>query len=44
MIPDEKLRKSYQKAIDESQATFWRPAEIWKGWDDALVNSGILQA
>jgi hypothetical protein len=33
-----------QKAIEESQETFWLPVEIWKAWDDALVNSGILQA
>jgi hypothetical protein len=44
MIPDGKLRNSYQKAIDESRAIFWRPDEIWKAWDGALVNSSILQA
>jgi hypothetical protein len=43
MIPEGKLRKSYQKAIDDSQASFWRPGKIWEAWPAALVNSGVVQ-
>jgi hypothetical protein len=43
MLPDGKLRKSYQKALDAAHASFWRPDKIWETWPDALLNSGIVQ-
>jgi hypothetical protein len=43
MLPEGKLRESYQKSLDAAQTTFWRPNRIWEAWPDALLNSGIVQ-
>jgi hypothetical protein len=43
MLPDGKLRNSYQKSLDAAHASFWRPGKIWEAWPDALHNSGVVQ-
>jgi hypothetical protein len=43
MLPDGKLRNSYQKSLDAAHASFWRPGKIWEAWPDALLNSGVVQ-
>jgi hypothetical protein len=43
MLPDGKLRKSYQKSLDAAHASFWRPGKIWEAWPEALLNSGVVQ-
>jgi hypothetical protein len=43
MLPDGQLRKSYRKALDAAHASFWRPDKIWEAWEDAMLNSGLLQ-
>jgi len=43
MLPDGKLRNSYQKSLDAAHASFWRPGKIWQAWPDALLNSGVVQ-
>ena len=42
MLPDGKLRKSYQNALDAAHASFWRPGKIWESWPDALTNSELI--
>jgi hypothetical protein len=44
MLPDGKLRKSYQKALDGAHASFWRPGKIWESWPNAISDSGLLPA
>ena len=41
LLPDGKLRKSYQKALDTAHVSFWRPDKIWEAWPDALSGSGL---
>jgi hypothetical protein len=43
MLPDGKLRKTYQKSLDAAHASFWRPGKIWEAWPDAMLNSGVVQ-
>jgi hypothetical protein len=44
ILPDGKLRKSYQKALDAAHASFWRPDKIWETWPNAISDSGLLPA
>jgi hypothetical protein len=41
ILPDGKLRKSYQKALDAAHASFWRPDKVWEAWP--IAGSGYLQ-
>jgi hypothetical protein len=43
MLPEGKLRNSYQKSLDAAHASFWRPGKIWEAWPVALLNSGVVQ-
>jgi hypothetical protein len=42
LLPEGKLRKTYQQAVDAGHASFWRPDKIWEAWPDALLNSGVV--
>ncbi|TPQ31525.1 hypothetical protein C2U70_23795 [Bradyrhizobium guangdongense] len=42
MLPDDKIRKSYENALQASHKAFWRPEMIWKSWPRALSASGLL--
>lgn len=42
MLPEGPIRKKFEKAVGSLHTTFWRPDEIWKAWDKALVESGLL--
>ena len=43
MIPAGALRQRYEKALQSAHTKFWKPQVIWAAWDDALLNSGLLQ-
>lgn len=32
MLPDGKLRTSFQKSLDAAHASVWRPGKIWEAW------------
>jgi hypothetical protein len=42
MLPNGKLRTSYQKALVAAHASSWRPGKIWESWPDALLNSALI--
>jgi hypothetical protein len=44
MLPEGKLRKSYQNALDGAHASFWRPCKIWESWPNAISDTGLLPA